>query len=379
MQVNGSTGYRMCVRCVMDTSDPEITFDQQGVCSHCARAAWLQERLAAEGPPDQILAQRVAQIRSTGAKQEYDCLIGVSGGVDSTYTAWLVKSLGLRPLAVHFDGGWNSEAAVSNIEHLLKRLEIDLQTYVVDWEEMRDLQVAFFKASVANADIPQDHAFLAVLWRTAAQRGIRWIISGHNFATESILPRAWGYNARDLRHLRAIHRRFGSRRLRSYPTLSAVYDVAYCRVMLGIRTFPILDYVPYVKRDAMAFIERELGWRHYGGKHHESIFTRFFQAYYLPRKFGFDKRRAHLSSLIVSGQATRAEALQELEQEAVEPDRLREDLAFVLKKLRLTEAEWEAIMRAPVRTHRDFPSNAWLFDLYRRRLMARAGTPPGDR
>lgn len=361
----------------MDTSDPDISFDRNGVCSHCARAAWVQARLAAEGPSEEVLARRVAQIRADGAKQEYDCLIGVSGGVDSTYTAWLVKSLGLRPLAVHFDGGWNSELAVSNIEQLLKRLDIDLQTYVVDWEEMRDLQVAFFRASVANADIPQDHAFLAVLWRTAAQRGIRWIISGHNFATESILPSAWGYNARDLRHLRAIHRRFGSGRLRSYPMLSAFYDVAYCRAIQGIRTFPILDYVRYIKRDAMAFIERELGWRNYGGKHHESIFTRFFQAYYLPRKFGFDKRRAHLSSLIVSGQATREEALRELEQEAYAPDKLREDLSFVLKKLRLTRAEWDAVMAAPVRTYRDFPSNAWLFDLYRKRVMARVGRPAG--
>jgi N-acetyl sugar amidotransferase len=358
--------YQRCTRCIMDTTDPEISFDEAGICNHCHRSDWLQEKLRAEGPSAEVLARSVAQIKADGRGKPYDCLIGVSGGVDSSYVAWQVKQLGLRPLAVHFDSGWNSELAVRNIENIIRTLDIHLDTFVCDWEEMRDLQLAFFKASLANADVPQDHGFLAVLWRTAARTGIKWIISGHNLATESILPRAWGYNARDLRHLKGVHRAFGQRPLRKYPTLSAMYDYVWCRRVRGIRTFPILNYMPYVKTEAMSLIERELGWTYYGGKHYESIFTRFFQAHYLPTKFGFDKRLAHLSSVVVSGQLSRADALAELERDHYPAALLREDRTFVIKKLGIDEAEWERIMASPKRTYRDYPSNDWLFQLRRR-------------
>jgi N-acetyl sugar amidotransferase len=351
---------QVCTRCVMDTSDPEIVFDAAGVCNHCHRYEAFKAALPSGDEAAAVLSRTVDEIKRLGRGRDYDCMIGVSGGVDSTYTAIKVKELGLRPLAVHFDSGWNSELAVANIEKVVKALDIDLFTYVVDWEEMRDLQLAFLRAGVANADIPTDHGFVAVLYQLAAKHSLRYIISGHNLATESILPRAWGYGSRDLRHIRAIQRQHGNRRvLKRYPQMGLLYDVVYCRMIKRIRKFEILNYLPtpYVKADAMREIETRLGWRYYGGKHYESVFTRFFQAYYLPRRFGFDKRKAHFSSLIVSGQMTRAEALEELTGTTYPPELLEQDRQYVLKKLGISEAEFESIVREPARSHRDYPSN----------------------
>jgi N-acetyl sugar amidotransferase len=350
---------QICSRCIMDSSDPEITFDANGVCSHCHSYEEMASRLPQGEERARLLAQQLERIRADGRDREYDCMIGVSGGVDSTYTALKVKELGLRPLAVHFDSGWNSELAVANIEKVVKTLDIDLLTYVVDWEEMRDLQLSFLRAGVANADIPTDHGFVAVLYKTAAQHGIRHLISGHNVATEWILPKAWGYGSRDLRHISAIQRQYGRLRLKRYPRMGLLYDVLYIRLVKRIRKFEILNYLPepYVKAHAMQVIRDRLGWRYYGGKHYESVFTRFFQAYYLPKRFGFDKRRAHLSSLIVSGQMTRDEALAEMAEDTYPPELLEQDKLYVIKKLGITEAEFDEIMVAPVRTHRDFPSN----------------------
>lgn len=380
-----SDRYQICVRCIMDTSDPEIDFDAEGVCSHCRRFEEVgRPVLERVGTPEgkRSLADLVERMKERGQGRDYDCVIGVSGGVDSTYVAYAVKTRGLRPLAVHCDTGWNSELAVKNIENIVTRLDIDLRTFVVDWEEMRDLQLAFFKASLANCDIPQDHAFLAALYRTAASERIPFIVTGSNLATESILPRAWGYNAGDLRHLRAVHRRFGTVPLRRYPTLGFVRRYFYYPVMRGIRTIPILDYLPYRKSDAKRIIREELGWRDYGGKHYESIFTRFFQAYYLPRKFGFDKRRAHLSSLVVSGELTRDEALREMGTPPHPQKELLEDKEYVAKKLGISVGEFERLLALPTRTYRDFPSSVALFGLkdravawYRRRSRLRESGP----
>jgi N-acetyl sugar amidotransferase len=355
----------------MDTTDPEITFDDSGVCSHCASyersGRPIVERSDSEGGR-QDLERLVAEMKTAGRGKDYDCVIGISGGVDSTYVAWKIKELGLRPLAVHFDSGWNSELAVNNIENIVRTLDIDLNTFVVDWEEMRDLQLAFFKAGVENCDIPQDHAFLAVLYRTAATHGIRHIVSGGNASTEFILPRAWGYNAADLRHLKAIHRRFGTRRLRTYPTLSFWLRYVWYPFVRRIKPVRILDSMPYTKDAAKKLITEKLGWRDYGGKHYESFFTRFFQAYYLPMKFGYDKRKAHLSSLIVTGQMSREAALAELRQPPDSEKRLLQDKEFVAKKLGIAEDEFDAILREPPRSSRQYPSNAWLFDLKDRTL-----------
>jgi len=358
--------YRICTRCVMDTSDPDISFDDYSLCNHCRdyeiKARPIVER-ATSGAAASDLQAVVDQIKSAGRKNEYDCLIGLSGGVDSTYVAYQVKKLGLRPLAVHFDSGWNSELAVNNIENIIKRLNIDLYTFVVDWEEMRDLQLAFFKASVANCDTPTDHAFLAVLFSVAAQQGIHHIVIGTNYATEFILPRAWGYSPADLTHLKAIHMRFGKAPIRHYPTLGFFRRYFYFPVIRGIRTVRILNLMPYNRREAKDLMTNELGWRDYGGKHYESLFTRFFQAYYLPVKFGYDKRRAHLSSLIVSGQMMREEALRELEMPTYPSDKLQEDKEFVAKKLGISVEEFDRMLAQPGRIYSDYPTEEWLYKI----------------
>jgi N-acetyl sugar amidotransferase len=341
----------------MDTTDPEITFDADGVCSHCrafdevARPNWFPNE---EGR--RRLEPIVERIKREGRGGDYDCVIGLSGGIDSSYLAVQVKRLGLRPLVVHVDAGWNSELAVKNIENLVQALGFDLFTVVIDWEEMRDLQVAFLRAGVPNQDIPQDHAFFAGLYHFATQERIRWMLSGGNYATEAILPRAWGFNAMDARHIRAVHRQFGHIPLRTFPTVS-FFDL-YIRfpLLLRMKVLRPLDFMPYDKTRAMEDLAVSHGWRYYGAKHYESVWTKFFQGYWLPARFGYDKRRAHLSSLIVSGQLSRAAALAELAQPAYSTDELRHDRAFVAKKLGLTEDELEALRCAPLHSHLDYPS-----------------------
>lgn len=356
--------YQICSCCVMDTTDPDITFDAEGVCNHCRNYAVMAKPIvdrANSGAASDDLARVIERMKQQGKGRDYDCIIGLSGGVDSTYVALKVKEFGLRPLAVHFDSGWNSELAVHNIENIVKKLDIDLMTFVADWEEMRDLQLAFLRSSVANCDTPTDHAFLAVLYKTASRHGIRSMVTGTNFATEFILPKAWGYSPADLVHLRAIHKRFGSVPLRRYPTLGFVRRYFYYPVLRGVRTVRILNYLPYVKSEVKAEIADKLGWRDYGGKHHESVFTRFFQTCYLPRKFGYDKRRAHLASLIVSGQMSREEALCELEQPNVTDEMLREDTAFVAKKLGISMQEMEEILDSPGKSYREYPTEEILY------------------
>ncbi len=353
-----SPGYRICSRCIMDISDPEITFNDQGHCNHCQAAAGKRTtKLVMYTEGEYRLDRVVARIKDAGRGKPYDCVVGVSGGVDSTYVAYTVKQHGLRPLAVHFDNGWNSELAVQNIEQTLQRLEIPLYTHVVDWEEFRDLQLAFLRASVPDAEIPTDHAIGALLHHTAARFGVRYIISGTNVNTESILPISWTYYVSDWKYIRGIHKRFGSRPLRSYPSSSMA---RYIWHILGrrIHTISLLNSIPYDKAAAVAVLERELGWRNYGGKHHESIYTRFFQSYILPRKFNIDKRRAHYSSLIMSGQMTREEAIVAMEQPIADPRLLAEDRTYVVKKLNISDDDFESIMHAPVRSYRDYDNDS---------------------
>ena len=350
----------------MDTTDPEITFDEQGVCNHCQRYdARVGVELFADEAGREARDRLVARIKEAGDEREYDCLLGVSGGVDSTTVAYTAKRLGLRPLAVHLDNGWNSELSVKNIESALKALEIDLYTHVVDWEEFKDLHLSFLKASVANSETPTDHAIVAVLYRIAAAKGIRFILGGGNITTEGVMPTSWMYDAKDLRHLRAIHRRFGRVPLKTFPCFS-LWDFFRWTFVKKIRMIPILNYISYNREEAVRLLERELGWRDYGGKHYESIYTKFFQAYILPTKFGIDKRRPHFSSQVCAGHLTRGEALKALENPLYTPDALREDREYVLKKLGLTEAEFEVIMREPPKSYRDYPSN----DLLLRRMPA---------
>ncbi|HEU4551126.1 MAG TPA: N-acetyl sugar amidotransferase [Rhizomicrobium sp.] len=352
------TEYRICARCIMDTSDPEITFDENGVCNHCHLFDDRMRRMVI--PPEQRdarLAALLDQIRATSKGRAYDCVIGVSGGVDSTYVAYLCKQWGLRPLAVHFDNGWDSELAVANIEKTLKRLDIDLYTHVVDWEEFRDLQLSFLRASTPDGEVPTDHAISALLYRLAARHGIKHILLGTNVVTEGVMPMLWGYGYFDLRYIRAVHRRFGKARLRTYPMMGLL-RLSYYVLARGIRGVPILNYVDYDKKRAMTTIESDLGWIYYGGKHYESIYTRFFQAYMLPRKFNIDKRRAHNSALILSGQMSREHAFQAMAEPLYPDPRMEEeDRTYVVKKLGIGEADFASIMQSPPKTFRGYPNS----------------------
>jgi N-acetyl sugar amidotransferase len=343
----------------MDTTDEDIQFNADGVCNHCVDFETLQKPQILKGNDGKIaLDAFVAQMKAAGKGKAYDCLIGISGGVDSSYVAHRVIELGLRPLAVHVDTGWNSELAVSNIEKIVNALKIDLFTTVIDWDEMRDLQLAFIKSGVANCDVPQDHAFVAVLFKLAEKKGIRWIISGHNLQTESILPESWGYTSIDSKHLRSIHSQFGNRPLKSFPTYSLFDYTFWWPYVRRIKILKMLNFEDYRKDEAKQLLIDKFGWRDYGGKHYESRFTKFFQSYYLPTKFGYDKRRAHLASLVVSGEMTRVVALEELAKPPFEPDEARQDRLFVAKKLGVSETEFHAILAGPCKTYLDYPSNA---------------------
>jgi N-acetyl sugar amidotransferase len=345
----------------MDTTVMRITFDPNGVCNFCRAAETrLSQELYVGDEHAARLQKLLAKIKSEGRNKPYDCIIGVSGGVDSSYTAYLVKRVyGLRPLAVHFDNGWNSELAVHNVENLLKKLDIDLFTHVVDWEEFKDIQIAFLKASVANCEIPTDHAILALLYMMAVKYRVRFIIHGGNLATESIMPAEWMHDAKDLLFLTSIHRRFGSRDLRTMPTMSYM-NLAWNILIRRIRYVSFLNYIDYNRRKAIRVLEDELGWRNYTGKHFESTYTRFFQGYFLPEKFHMDKRRPHFSSLIISGQMTREEALEAMELPPYDPVTVREDVKYVCQKFQLSDAEFTQIMNLPVKDSSEYPNSAIL-------------------
>lgn len=370
-----SSSVRVCSRCVMDGTVPGIVFYPDGRCSCCRGYDEQRTRdLFTDAAGAERLERLVADIKRAGKRATYDCLIGLSGGVDSSYVAYLVaKRFGLRAIAVHLDNGWDTELAVDNVERIVKALDIDLSTHVLDWREFRDIQLAFLRSSISNIEIPTDHAIWAVLVRTAAQMRIKYIIAGNNVVTESIMPESWLYGSKDSRLIRGIHRRFGRVPMRSYPYLTT-FDYAYYLLLRGIRWVPILNYVPYVKTEAKQLLMDELGWRDYGGKHYESTFTRFFHAYYLFQKFGYDLRRSYYSALVCSGQMTREEALRDLAEPSAPPELMEQDRTYVLKKLGLSEAEFEAILAAPNKTFADYPSSDALWrrlDWFVRRARAR--------
>lgn len=361
----------------MDTTDPWITFDTSGVCNHCRnfenviKPNWFPNDHGARQ-----LESYASEIQAYGKEREYDCIIGVSGGVDSSYLLYVAKEvMNLRPLAVHVDAGWNSELAVRNIENLTKGLGIDLFTFVIDWQEMRDLQVAYLRSSLANQDVPQDHAFFAKLYEFAIQKDIRYVLTGSNYATESILPRAWGYNAKDSRQLLAIHKKFGKRRLSSFPISGLFRSHIYYPYLRRMKIVTPLNYLPFDKAQAIEFLSKRFGWVYYGGKHYESRWTKFFQSYYLPKKFGYDKRRAHLASLIVSGQLSRESALKELENPPYDPETIEADFEFISKKLGLKVSELNELMKLPNKEYTDYPNSSRFEELLRscKRLLVKLG------
>lgn len=353
--------YRICERCIMDTSAIGIKFDDNGICNFCRG---YDERARIELHHDEAgqnkLRLLIEDIKYKGKNKKYDCIIGVSGGLDSTMVAYTVKKFGLRPLAVHLDNGWDSELATGNIEKTLKALAIDLFTYIIDWEEFKDLQLSFLRASVANSEIPTDHAIVTLLYHTAAKYGLEYILTGGNIVSEAIMPEEWGYDSKDLRHIMAIHKRFGKAKLKTFPRMNLFNWVHYVFIK-RIKYLPILHYIKYVRKDAAEFLEREIDWKDYGKKHYESIYTRFFQGYILPNKFRIDKRRAHLSTLISSGQITREDALKEMANPPYNEDQLKEDMTYVIKKFGLTKERFEQIMVERIKNFTDYPNNNFLF------------------
>ena len=360
--------YRICARCVMDTTDPAITFDERGVCNHCRT---FDEVAARNWFPNEEGARRLAAIveaiRADGRGREYDCIIGLSGGVDSSYLALKVKEWGLRPLVVHVDAGWNSELAVANIEKVVKHCNFDLHTHVVDWEDMRDLHLAYLRSRISNQDVPQDHIFFASLYHFATKNRIRYILSGGNLATEGVFPVAWhGNSAMDAINLKAIHRKFGERKLRSYRTISFFDYYVWYPFVKKMRTVRPLNYLPYDKQSAIRELEGTMGWRSYGRKHGESLFTKLFQNHYLPVKFGYDKRRPHLSSMVASGQMPREEALARLAEPLYDPQELEIDIAYFCKKVRITREQFDEFLTGPRETYDAFPN----WDQRHRRLKS---------
>ncbi len=376
--MNTVTSRRTCTFCVMDESNPAIEFDASGQCNCCRDALRRMPHEWWPGPEGEFrLSQLAVQLKAAGRGKPYDAMIGLSGGIDSAYLAHLaVRQLGLRVLAVHVDGGWNSEPAVRNIESIVRKLDLDLFTHVVEWQEMRDLQVAFLKASVLNQDIPQDHAFFSTLYRTARQFGIRNFLSGVNFASECVVPPGWGHPSMDGKHAKAIHARFGSTALKNYPFMGLPEFLWMTRVRKQLVVHRPLNFMNYDKEAAREELTLEYGWRDYGGKHSESRFTKFYQDIYLPRKFAFDKRRLHLSSLIVSGQMTREQAMSELAEPIAMPEQVRRDIKFVAKKLGLTASALEALIASPPVDHRAYPNQMALHGrLSAIKRVARHGFP----
>lgn len=358
--------YTICTRCIMDITDPDIYFDELGVCNHCKRYDELLDKRVFRGKEaKEKLEQIVKNIKSSGETREYDCIIGVSGGVDSTYVAYLTKELGLKALAVHFDNGWNSELAVRNIERILDLLNIDLYTYVIEWSTFKDLQMSFLKASTPDGEIPTDHAINALLFSEASKRGIKYIINGMNFATESLAVPAWAYGHSDWKYIRSVHRIFGTKKLAKYPHYTFT-DLAYWTVVRRINVVSILNYLEYNKDEVMKLLQESLGWVYYGGKHYESVYTRFYQGYILPRKFNIDKRIGHLSDLIRSGQLTREKALEELTKPIYDESLLRQDKEFVLKKFKINEVEFDKIMSIELKTFQDYPNSKKYVDLLKK-------------
>jgi len=350
MPASKNINYRQCTRCVLDTTSTTISFDSEGVCNYCHQSDKQLNKFVNIDPKirEAHFTEMINYIKYVGKNNKYDCILGISGGVDSTYLAYLAKKNGLRPMAVHFDNGWNSELAVKNIENIISKLNYDLHTYVIDWEEFKDIQLAYLKASVIDIEVPTDQLIFAALNKIANQNNIKYILSGDNIVTEFGMPVDWASRDKsDQTNLKNIYAKFGSgKKLSTLPKFD-FYTRYYYNQIRGIETISLLNYIDYNKETVKKIITEELSWKDYGGKHYESIFTRFYQGYILPKKFNIDKRKAHLSALICSGQITKEDALKQLEEVPYDLNQLKEDKEFVLKKFNLSEDEFEAIMNAP--------------------------------
>jgi N-acetyl sugar amidotransferase len=340
----------------MDTSDPKISFNEEGRCNHCTNYPKKMKALfLSEEEKARILTKTLGDIKEKGKNKRYDCIIGVSGGLDSSFLAYKIKELGLRPLAVHLDNGWNTDISVSNIQRILEKLEIDLYTEVLDWEIFKDLQVAFLRSSTPDVEIPTDHAILSLLYDIAKKEKVKYFVSGSNLVTEAIMPYSWSQGHTDWRYIKSVYKKFGNgKNINKIPHKTA-FGLIYNRRLR--KNFTLLNYVEYKKEDAFKLLNKELGYQYYGSKHHESLYTKFVQSWYLLFKFGYDKRRGHLSTLVCSGQVSRDEALKEMKEAPYPFNDMKNDMSFVLKKLGMNESDFQDIMYAPNKTILDYSSN----------------------
>lgn len=357
--------YQVCTRCVMDTSASDISFDEHGVCNYCTEFLTRSGHILHKDPTQrtQELGAFVAMVKAAGKGKPYDCIIGVSGGVDSSWVLVQAVKLGLRPLAVHMDNGWNSESAQNNIANLVRGLGVDLYTHVIDWVEYRALMQAFFDADVIDVELLYDNAMQAVNYQQARMHGIKFILSGSNQATEGMhMPPGWNWFKYDARNIRALGRQFGKVRLETFPAISSLSFIYY-EFLKRIKWVSFLDYLPYNKFEVLDELEREYGYKRYPFKHYESVFTRFYQGYLLPRKSGVDKRRLHLATLVASGQMTREEALLGLEGIAYPSKQAEEDdVRYFLKKMGWSRGQLEAYLSRPCIDHDSYPSEKKLWD-----------------
>lgn len=359
------TDYQICTRCVMDTTACDIVFDKEGGCNYCTE---FQEKLdLAQAKVVDHQAHRdkfIAQVKANGKGKEYDCIVGVSGGVDSSYALYLAVKNGLRPLAVHLDNGWNSELASHNITSMVSKLGVDLYTHVIDWEENKDLQLSFFKANVVDIELLMDNAMTAVNYQQAAKYRLRYILSGCNSATEGMrIPPHWNNFKLDAYNIKQIHKRFGSIPIKTHPLISSTDYLLY-KFIRRITWVPFLDYFVYNKAEALALLQKEFGYKPYPFKHYESVFTRFYQGYILPRKFGYDILRVYLATLVISGQISRDEAMKKLREPAYpDPRQEEQDRIFVMKKLGFTDESFAEYIRAPAIPHKTYGSEKWVADI----------------
>jgi N-acetyl sugar amidotransferase len=359
--------YKVCSKCIMDTSDPSIAFDDRGYCNYCCNfESVIQKKWHTDERGSRALYDLADKIRRDGKGKDFDCIIGLSGGLDSSYTAYIAKEvMGLRPLLFHVDAGWNTDQAVGNIEKLVNGLGLDLYTEVVNWEEMKDIQVAFLRSGIPDQDLPQDASFFSSLYKFARQYKVKHVITGSNFSTECCRePEEWGgYLGVDSMLFNDIHNRFGLRPLKSFPIKDILIYKLYYQKILRMQVHHPLNLVPFIKKDAEDQLERLFGWQRFKHKHHESRFTRFYEDYWLPRKFGFHKRRAHFSSLIMTGQMTRDDAIDRISRPEMSEHFLRQEFEYVAHKLDLTVPELQKIFDDPNKTYRDYRNKRWIIGL----------------
>ncbi len=354
-----------CKQCLLNSSVSKVfSVDENGICNYCNYYTAVNAKLGSEDDRKVWIENKIEEIKKAGRGKEYDCILGVSGGVDSSYLAYWAKENGLRPLVVHFDNGWNSELAAENIRNICDKLGFELNTHVINWQEFKELQLSYLKAGVIDIEALTDHAIMATIYKIATKYKLKYTINGFNYATEAIMPKGWVFDKGDWENIKDIYKKFGNGKpINTFPHVS-FYKKLYYHWFLKLESILVLNYIPYNKAEAKKIITEKLNWRDYGGKHYESIFTKFYQAYILPTRFGVDKRLAHFSNLICSNQISKEEALKELQKPLYSESELEVEKEYVLKKLELSKDEFAKLMSEPERPHAAFNTEVKMWNNY---------------